>query len=225
MVFTQNHDQVGNRPIGDRLDRAAGLEGARAAAALVLLSPFTPMLWMGEEYAEPAPFQYFVSHNDAALIRAVQQGRAEEFADFQTPGGVPDPQDEATFLRSGLAWNLRDRGQHAQTLAYYAELLRLRRALDIPGRSGSVVASAQAAIVRLEYPTHPRVLIIANTGDAPGSVDPASGDPEAFDVLLASNDARWGGVDSPPHRESPLSGAITIGAKTALVLRAAQESQ
>jgi maltooligosyltrehalose trehalohydrolase len=129
VVFSQNHDQVGNRQVGDRLSSLVSFAGAKLAAGVVLLSPFLPLLFMGEEYGETAPFQYFVSHGDPALIDAVRKGRAAEFAHFGWEGQIPDPQAEETFRRCILNWELRSAGQHRLLLAFYAELLRLRREL------------------------------------------------------------------------------------------------
>ena len=127
VVFSQNHDQVGNRMLGDRLTTLVSLESLKLAAAAVLLSPFLPLLFMGEEYGERAPFLYFVSHSDPQLIEAVRRGRKEEFASFAWQGQTPDPQDVGTFLRSKLDHQLRDLEPHAVLRAFYAELLRLRR--------------------------------------------------------------------------------------------------
>ncbi|HWG59309.1 MAG TPA: malto-oligosyltrehalose trehalohydrolase [Candidatus Acidoferrales bacterium] len=129
VVFSQNHDQVGNRLEGDRLAARLPIERLKLAAAAVLLSPFLPLLFMGEEYGERAPFNYFVSHGDPALVEAVRKGRREEFAAFAWGGEVPDPQDERTFLASKLNWGLRRQGEHAALLNFYAELLRLRRTI------------------------------------------------------------------------------------------------
>jgi maltooligosyltrehalose trehalohydrolase len=87
------------------------------------------MLFMGEEYAEAAPFQFFTSHGDKGLIEAVRKGRREEFASFGWQGDVPDPQDELTFLRSKLNWDEREQGNHKHMLEFYRELIRLRRTL------------------------------------------------------------------------------------------------
>ena len=130
VVFSQNHDQVGNRRLGERLSQLVDFEGLKLAAGVVILSPFLPLLFMGEEYGELAPFQYFVSHGDPQLVEAVRKGRREEFARFSWQGETPDPQEEATFLRSRLNWELRTRGHHRVLLDFYAELLRLRR--DLP---------------------------------------------------------------------------------------------
>ncbi|HXG57515.1 MAG TPA: malto-oligosyltrehalose trehalohydrolase [Thermoanaerobaculia bacterium] len=127
VVCAQNHDQVGNRMTGERLAVLVPEEDLRLAAAAVILSPFVPMLFMGEEYGETAPFQYFTSHSDPALIEAVRKGRREEFDDFAWRGEPPDPQDEETFLRSKIRWHLRESGHHAGLLRLHRELLRLRR--------------------------------------------------------------------------------------------------
>src|SRR5437667_2761407 len=97
VVCSQNHDQVGNRATGQRLSALVDFESQKLAAGATLLSPFVPLLFMGEEYSETAPFQYFTSHLDASLVEAVRRGRREEFAAFGWEGTVPDPQDEGTF--------------------------------------------------------------------------------------------------------------------------------
>ncbi|KJS33555.1 MAG: malto-oligosyltrehalose trehalohydrolase [Desulfatitalea sp. BRH_c12] len=128
VVFAQNHDQVGNRMLGERLDRQTSFERLKVAAATVLLSPFIPLLFMGEEYAEPAAFPYFVSHSDRDLVEAVRQGRRKEFEGFVWQGEPPDPQDEATFASARLDWELRRRSPtHAALCAFYQTLIRLRK--------------------------------------------------------------------------------------------------
>src|SRR6185312_10618135 len=127
VVFGQNHDQVGNRMLGERLAHVAGLEAAKLMAGAIVLAPRLPLLFMGEEYAEDAPFQFFTSHAGAELAEAVRRGRAEEFRSFRWAGEPPDPQAEQTFRRSALRWESRTEGSHAQVLDLYRELLRLRR--------------------------------------------------------------------------------------------------
>ncbi len=127
VVYAQNHDQVGNRMLGDRLASSLTFEQLKLAAAAVLLGPFTPLLFMGEEYGDPAPFPYFVSHSDGALLEAVRRGRAEEFADFAWAGEPPEPDAAATFESAVLDWSLRTRGEHALLFALHRELLRVRR--------------------------------------------------------------------------------------------------
>ena len=129
LVFSQNHDQIGNRLKGDRLSQGLSFEALKLAASTVLLSPYLPLLFMGEEYGETAPFQYFVSHLDPALIEAVRQGRREEFAAFGWEEDPPDPQSEETFIRSRLNWNLNFSGKYKILRDFYQELIRWRKEL------------------------------------------------------------------------------------------------
>jgi maltooligosyltrehalose trehalohydrolase len=129
VVCSQNHDQVGNRMLGERLTQLAPPSKLQLAAALILLSPFIPLLFMGEEYGETAPFQYFVSHSDPALIEAVREGRRAEFVAFTRQGEPPDPAAEDTFQRSKLDHSLREQGWHRNLWEFYRELLRLRKTL------------------------------------------------------------------------------------------------
>lgn len=129
VVCIQNHDQVGNRMRGDRLSDLVSFAQLKLGAGLMLFSPFIPMLFMGEEYAETAPFQYFVSHGDPGLIEAVRNGRKEEFATFAWQGEVPDPQSEETFRRSQLNHDLRQSGSHRVLFDWYRELIGLRKRL------------------------------------------------------------------------------------------------
>ena len=126
VVFSQNHDQVGNRMQGERLSVLTNFEAAKLAAAATLLSPFVPLIFMGEEYAEERPFLYFVSHTDEALIAAVRSGRREEFASFRWQGEPPDPQASETYIRSKCDWQKLALAKHKSMLKYYQALLRLR---------------------------------------------------------------------------------------------------
>ncbi|KIH78066.1 maltooligosyl trehalose hydrolase [Geoalkalibacter ferrihydriticus] len=127
VVCSQNHDQVGNRMRGERLIAQAGFEAAKLAAAAVILSPFIPLLFMGEEYGEDNPFPYFVSFEDEDLIAGVRRGRKEEFEDFHSQGEPPDPQSPETFAAARLDWSKRDKPGYRAMAAFYRELLRLRR--------------------------------------------------------------------------------------------------
>lgn len=127
VVFAQNHDQIGNRMLGERLSRLVSFEGLKLAAGLVLLSPFIPLLFMGEEYGETAPFQYFIDHSDPDLVKAVREGRRREFADFGCEEEPPDPQAEATFSKVKLNRSSRDIGQSRVLLNFYRQLIRLRK--------------------------------------------------------------------------------------------------
>jgi len=127
VVFAQNHDQIGNRMFGERLSRLVSFEGLKLAAGLVLLSPFIPLLFMGEEYGETAPFPYFIDHSDPQLVNAVREGRRREFAAFGWEAEPPDPQDEATFLKAKLDRSLRDASLGRVLPGFYRELIRLRK--------------------------------------------------------------------------------------------------
>jgi maltooligosyltrehalose trehalohydrolase len=127
LVFSQNHDQVGNRMLGDRSCTTLTVPQLKLAAAAVLLSPYVPLLFMGEEYSETAPFPYFVSHGDTDLVEAVRQGRLREFAGFGAQGTPPDPQAAETYLSAQLDREQRRRGDHRTMFEFYRELIRLRR--------------------------------------------------------------------------------------------------
>lgn len=127
VVFSQNHDQVGNRMMGERTSTLVSFEMQKLLAAAVLTAPFLPLIFMGEEWSEPAPFQYFVSHGDADLCEAVRKGRKDEFAAFHADGKAPDPTDAATFHRSKLQWDLLKEGVHKVMLDYYTALIGLRK--------------------------------------------------------------------------------------------------
>jgi maltooligosyltrehalose trehalohydrolase len=126
--YIQNHDQVGNSAVGDRLREVVGFERAKIAAALVFASPFIPMIFQGEEWAASSPFQYFADHEDEEMARLVSEGRKREFSAFGwDPKLFPDPEKRETFERSKLNWSELEDGEHAQMLAWYRELIRLRR--------------------------------------------------------------------------------------------------
>lgn len=129
VVFNLNHDQIGNRPDGKRLCLLVTDDALKVAAAAIMLSPYIPMLFMGEEYADRSPFYYFVSHSDKQLIEAVRNGRKEEFkeyGDFEPP----DAQSEKTFNESKLDWSKRELKEHRIILEWHKKLISLRK--EIP---------------------------------------------------------------------------------------------
>jgi maltooligosyltrehalose trehalohydrolase len=183
--YAQNHDQVGNRARGDRLSQVLPLDLLQVVAALVLTAPFVPMLFQGEEWGATTPFQYFTSHTDPALGRAVSEGRRHEFEEFGwSPDEVPDPQDPATFDRSKLRWAERDGGDHAVLLRWYKALIHLRRATPdlLDGRLDRVRAQADATAGTLVV-RRGAITVAAALGDAP--VPPVPGE-----VLLAADRVR-----------------------------------
>jgi maltooligosyltrehalose trehalohydrolase len=180
----QNHDQIGNRALGERLSRLASIEAERSAALLLLFLPMTPLLFQGQEWSASTPFLYFTDHA-RELGEAITKGRRDElgaFASFR--GEVPDPQAASTFERSSLDWDERERAPHAETLALYRAALALRRrdpVLSVAGRDAlSVEAVGPVLVVRRWQGTASRVLV-ANFGDR-AALAPVRGD-----QLLASS--------------------------------------
>ncbi|MBE9181787.1 malto-oligosyltrehalose trehalohydrolase [Oculatella sp. LEGE 06141] len=127
VVCIQNHDQVGNRLDAERLSMLTSYDGLKVAAATLFLSPFVPMLFMGEEYGEDAPFQYFVSHTDPDLIEAVRKGRKEEFKSFDWHKEAPDPEGMEVFEQSTLNWEKCREGKHGVLRSLYQRLIQLRQ--------------------------------------------------------------------------------------------------
>jgi maltooligosyltrehalose trehalohydrolase len=195
VVCIQNHDQVGNRAMGDRLDTLVTFEQRKLAAALLLLSPFVPLLFMGEEYGERRPFQYFVSHGDPELVRAVREGRRREFAAFGWDAEVPDPQAEATFERSTLDPSVAGTGTHAQLLSLYRRLLRLRRAEPVlrPGVAEVRVDTEPGENwirMRLTTPGARALVAAFNMAGASRLVPVGAG---SWTTLLSTEEAAFGG--------------------------------
>lgn len=138
VVFSQNHDQVGNRMLGERTSILVSADMCRLLAAAVFVSPFLPMLFMGEEWAETNPFLFFISHTDKELAAIVNKGRKEEFSYFNWQGEPPDPRLEETFTGSQLQWNLLEEDPHKSMFEYYKKLIALRKsqpALRSPDRN------------------------------------------------------------------------------------------
>ena len=129
VVCIQNHDQIGNRLMGERLSMVVPFEAARLAAGAMFVSPYIPLLFMGEEFAPVTPFLYFISHSDKNLVQAVREGRAREFADLHMGKEPPDPQDPHTFIKCRLDWDSISSGVHAASLAFYKEMILLRKSI------------------------------------------------------------------------------------------------
>ena len=169
VAFLQNHDQVGNRALGERIAHLVTPGRARIGAALLLTAPYVPLLFAGEEWAASSPFQYFTGHESDALAEAVRSGRRAEFAAFGwDPDAIPDPQDPATFARSQLDWDERGHDPHASMLSWYRELIALRRrtpALTDPDRARVHVAHDPAS--GCLSVTRGPVTVTANLGHQP----------------------------------------------------------
>ncbi|HYG94823.1 MAG TPA: malto-oligosyltrehalose trehalohydrolase, partial [Nocardioides sp.] len=205
VVCSQNHDQVGNRAVGDRLTEHLDEDQLMCAALLTLCGPFTPMLFQGEEWATSSPFQFFTSHPEPELGKATAEGRIKEFEQMGwDPGVVPDPQDPETFLRSKLDWEERGEGHHARVLATYQRLIELRRTwpqLTDPAfaatRCDVDEASGLVLVRRGVGSQDGEVVVAVNLGTAPVTVDVGDG-PLLFETATpVSLDA--GRLALPPH--------------------------
>ena len=214
VVFAQNHDQVGNRARGDRLAALVPFEGLKLAASLVLLSPFVPLLFMGEEYGEIAPFPYFVSHTDPELVAAVRRGRREEFRAFGWTGEIPDPQAEATFRAAVLDQRLRGRGRHALLAGFYAALLRHRRErpalahLDTDAAEVWADERAGTVVVRRWHDGDETALVAGFGNEAAEAVLPLPAG--RWRPLLDSASERWGGPGRAGGEELLCDGGLRL---------------
>ncbi len=214
VVAIQNHDQVGNRAAGERLAALVEPAALRLAAAILLLSPYVPLLFMGEEHAETNPFLYFVSHGDPALVEAVREGRRREFAAFAWAGEVPDPQAEETFEASRPDWERAHEPPHARHLALYRELLHLRREEPAlrPGGACSLRHDESDEWIRLDRSGGGRrVLCLFNFATAPREL-PLDG---RWRLVFTTDDPRYGG-----HGHASLAtGVARLPARSAALLR------
>ncbi len=148
VVFAQNHDQIGNRMLGERLSVLVSFEQLKLAAGVVFLSPFIPLVFMGDEYGETAPFQYFISHTDPDLAEAVRNGRRREFAAFGWEQLPPDPMDEEVFKRCRLDRSLMDKAPGRALIRFYRELIGLRN--EIPALSDLTGKRTDVKVVNTE---------------------------------------------------------------------------
>ncbi|MDP9821087.1 maltooligosyltrehalose trehalohydrolase [Nocardioides massiliensis] len=217
VVSNQNHDQIGNRARGDRLTEHLDEHQLGCAALLTLAGPFTPMLFMGEEYAASTPFAFFTSHPEPDLGKATAEGRIKEFERMGwDPDEVLDPQDPATFEASKLDWAEADGGRGARVLARYRELAELRR--TIPALTDPHFANLEATadedtglflLRRRSTVPGPDVLIAVNTGDAGARVD-LGDDPELAFTTGDGVRLTGGGLELPAH-----AGALVLTARVA----------
>jgi maltooligosyltrehalose trehalohydrolase len=173
VVCTQNHDQIGNRAVGDRITEALDDDQLACAALLTLAGPFTPMLFQGEEWAASTPFQFFTSHEEPELAEATAKGRIEEFASHGWDADVvPDPQDPETFLRSRLDWSELEEQRHARMLDVYRSLVALRR--ELPDLTDPAFDHTRCEVdeARRLFTMHRgAVVIVVNFGTEPVTTD------------------------------------------------------
>ena len=185
VVFGSDHDQVGNRAVGDRPSTSLNDATLAATAALVLLSPYTPMLFMGEEWGTRTPFQFFTDHEEEDLARSVSEGRVREFAGFGWDADeIPDPQEHGTVEASRLRWEELDEAEHARMLAWYQGLIALRRKLAWSQRTAWPQVDETDDVLTVTYED---IVVATNLSDQDR---PA---PAATTVLLS-----WNPVDAVP---------------------------
>lgn len=196
VICAQNHDQVGNRMLGERLTHLIPFEGLKLAAGILLTTPYIPLLFMGEEYGEEAPFLYFVDHGDPDLIAAVRKGRAEEFKEFHTNGAPPDAASSETYRKSTLNWSAWHQGKQQQLRLYYQQLIRLRKQLAMATCLGDIeVFSSEEPKVLYYRRSNDRgqLLCFTNFERQTAKVDL----PEFYGTWkkqIDSTDTQWGGA-------------------------------
>jgi maltooligosyltrehalose trehalohydrolase len=205
VTFSQNHDQVGNRALGERLSHLVGDAGARVAAMITLTAPTVPLLFMGEEWAAGAPFQYFTNHADPDLGSAVTRGRTHEFESFGWAAqDVPDPQALDTFERSRLDWDELRRGPHAAMLEFYRRLIALRKTTpDLTDPDLSHVDVAFDALASWLTMQRGSITLAVNFADAGQTLPLPQG---ARSLILATDDSAR--LDPAGAHLPPVSAAL-----------------
>ncbi|MFZ5905961.1 MAG: malto-oligosyltrehalose trehalohydrolase [Nitrospirota bacterium] len=200
VFFSQNHDQIGNRAFGERLASLVSFESLKLAAGVLLLSPSVPLLFMGEEYGEEAPFLYFVSHGDPDLIAAVRKGRKDEFRSFAWKEEPPDPQDVETFLKSKLRWGRRNKGNHKVLYTFYRQLIHLRKkfpALGAPDRKTlEVHESEQGKLLFMRRWKSKDEIFCCFSFNGEDTISVCSLPDGSWTKLLDSSDTLWKGPGS-----------------------------
>jgi maltooligosyltrehalose trehalohydrolase len=214
VVSSQNHDQVGNRMLGERLSQLISFEALKLAAGTVIFSPNVPLLFMGEEYGETAPFQYFISHLDTNLIEAVRQGREEEFSAFGWKGTPPDPQDSLTFERCKLNHELKTKGRHQVLIGFYREIIALRK------HTPSLALLSRERVQVFEYPMERTVTVRRWTEDDEVVILLHFSELQSIATLtlpsghwhraLSSAEKRWDGQGSEVPEEIYSSGEVKL---------------
>lgn len=220
IVFAQNHDQIGNRMLGDRLSTQLSFEALKLVAAVTLLSPHVPLLFMGEEYGEQNPFRYFTDHSDETLIEVVRKGRKEEFAGFAWEGEVPDPQADDTFSRSMLSWDT-----HTTTAVALLEVYRFliafrktRTALKTSTRESvwvNMPEQDEELLIVQRSGADDRLLLLFNFSDQP--VEYKHTDSTTLSKKFDSAAATWNGPGATAPSEAASGNTISLQPHSATV--------
>jgi len=209
ITFIQNHDQVGNRMLGERLNTLVDIEMFKLLVGTMFISPFIPLIFMGEEYGEKNPFLYFNSHGDPELIRKVREGRKNEFREFYERGEPAEAQDVTTFLRSKLSWKYQMDGQDCDLLRYYKFWIWLRkenpvlRSLDRKNIRLKILEKTNTILIERSH-GNDRLTGILNFGSDPLIIPPSAININEMKMCLNSSSSLWGGPF--PENESVSNG-------------------
>lgn len=199
VVCLQNHDQTGNRMLGERLSQLVSFEMLKLAVGTLLISPFVPMLFMGEEYGEDQPFLYFVSHTDPDLVKAVQEGRKNEFKSFEWGDEVPDPQSEDTFNQSKLKWDYAEDVSKNIIFHFYKQLIQWRKqGLFKVFRNQSIESQEQEKLLLLVAGDGASKIMAALNFNHSEQMVEAPGN-SGWKKIVASSDEKWGGFSNAPE--------------------------
>lgn len=214
IVFSQNHDQVGNRMLGERTNQLVSFEMQKLLAAAVMVSPYIPLLFMGEEYSEPNPFLYFVSHTDPEIAAMVCKGRKEEFAAFHSEGEAPDPTAEETFIRSKLQWQLPADGIHKTMFHYYKMLIMIRKELP-------VLKYLNRDRLEVEYNKEIQMLLLHRWRQEQHIVCCMNFSNQSQRVTLPAYTGRWGKLldSADPRWKGPAAAPDLVLAKSTIALQ------
>lgn len=201
VIFNQNHDQVGNRKFGERLSVLSGFEQQKLIAVTLLMSPFLPMLFMGEEYGEENPFLYFVNHHDQHLNELVRKGRKAEFKGFWDKSPAPDPDAKETFDKSKLSWNYTENKKQNTLLNLHKELIRLRKtenALRIPNRNKCKINHIRNIdVITMErWDDQYSFFCVLNFSGSDREIEVLTEKGDFFKPLLDSSSKKWLGSNS-----------------------------
>ncbi|MFB2838088.1 malto-oligosyltrehalose trehalohydrolase [Floridanema evergladense] len=224
IVCAQNHDQTGNRILGERMTKLTSFEGLKLTAGTLILSPFIPLLFMGEEYGEEAPFFYFISHSDPDLIEAVRKSKKDEFLQAGHEKDFQDPQDQGTFNKCVLNWEQQYQDKHKVLWDFYQELIFLRRineALKVLDKKRLEVSSREEEklLFMRRYSDENQVFYVMNFSDRTLTFDieTPSG---SWQKLLDSADTKWMGLSATMPDKLIPGELLTIPAKSFVLYQA-----
>lgn len=227
IVFSQNHDQVGNRPRGDRLCEDQSFEKLKLASAVIVFSPFIPLLFMGEEYGEKAPFPYFIGHSDTGLVEAVRKGRKEGFAGIPGEDTIPDPYSPETFTRAQLDLNSRFKGSHKTLFEFYKHIIKLRKSIPIFSNHKKDVKreiycfEEKKTIAQVMYSGDDGIISVCSFLDSPMRLDIPLANRE-WNLMLDSSSEQWGGpgtIPSPLKEKAPDNLSFSMNAFSMTLFR------